>query len=100
MLLYKDEEPTRLSLSRVVEVLCVGLSHGSPQFQAAILGPQQRQTPPHGRVQSRPVSREGDILHGVNSSPDPQGWSWTPGYTVWTPRLVPDPRIYSPDLRG
>jgi hypothetical protein len=30
LLLYKDKEPTRLSLSRVVEVLCVGPSHGSP----------------------------------------------------------------------
>jgi hypothetical protein len=48
LLLYKDEEPTRLSLSRVVEVLCVGPSHSSPQSQAAILGPQQRPTPPHG----------------------------------------------------
>jgi hypothetical protein len=31
LLLYKDREPARLSLSRVVEVLCVGPSYGSPQ---------------------------------------------------------------------
>jgi hypothetical protein len=50
LLLYKDEEPTRLSLSRVDEVLCVGLSYGPLQSQAAILGPQRRPTPPRGRV--------------------------------------------------
>jgi hypothetical protein len=87
LLLYENEEPTRLSLSHVAEVLCVGLSHGSPQSQAAILGPQQRPTPPHGWVRSRHVSREGDILQGVNSGPDPYG-------------RTPDPRIYSPDPQG
>jgi hypothetical protein len=30
LLLYKDTLPTRLSLSRVVKVLCVGPSHDSP----------------------------------------------------------------------
>jgi hypothetical protein len=39
LLLYKDEEPTWLSLSRVEEVLCVGPSYGPLQSQAAILGP-------------------------------------------------------------
>jgi hypothetical protein len=33
------------------------------------------------------MSREGDILQGINSGPDPHG-------------LVPDPRIYSPDPQG
>jgi hypothetical protein len=93
LLLYKDKEPTRLSLSRVVEVLCVGPSHGSPQSQAAIMGPQQHPTPPHGRVRSLHVSREGDILHGVNSGLDPQGWFRTPGYTVQTPKVGPRPPL-------
>jgi hypothetical protein len=105
LLLYKDEEPTRLSLSCVVEVLCVGPRHGSPQSQAAILGPQQRPTPPRGWVRSRHVSREGGILQGVNSGPhphgrapdpriyslDPQGWSRTPEYTVRAPKVGPRP---------
>ena len=30
LLLYKDAVPTRLSLSRVVKVLCVGPGHDSP----------------------------------------------------------------------
>jgi hypothetical protein len=79
--------PTRLSLSRVVEVLCVGPSHGSPQSRTTTLGPQQRPTPPRGRVRGRHVSREGDILQGVNSGPDPH-------------RRAPDPRIWSPDPQG
>jgi hypothetical protein len=87
LLLYKDEEPTRLSLSCVVEVLCVGPSHGSPQSQAAILGPQQHPTPPHGWVRGRHVSREGDILQGINSGPDPHG-------------RTPEPWMYSPDPQG
>jgi hypothetical protein len=40
LLLYKDEVPTRLSLSRVVKVLCVGPGHDSPQSRATTLGPQ------------------------------------------------------------
>jgi hypothetical protein len=108
----------------VEEVLRVGPCHGSPQSQAAILFPQQCLTPPRGRVRSRRVSREGDILQGVNSgpdphgrapdpricSPDPQGWSRTPGYTVWTPKVGhgpprvqarplgwdPDPPVWGP----
>jgi S-formylglutathione hydrolase FrmB len=62
LLLYKDAVPTRLSLSRVVKVLFVGPGHDSPQSRVTTLGPQQRLTPPHGRVRSRHVSREGDIL--------------------------------------
>jgi hypothetical protein len=88
-------------------VLCVGQSHGLPQSHAAILGPQQRPTPPHGRVRSRHVSREGGILQSINNesgppwesagprinSPDPQGWSWTPGYTVRTSEVGPGPPL-------
>jgi hypothetical protein len=87
LLLYKDTVPTRLSLSRVVKVLCVGPDHDLPQSWAATLGPQRRPTPPHGRVRSRHMSREGDILQGVNSGPDPHG-------------RASDPRIYSPDPQG
>jgi hypothetical protein len=82
----------------------VGPSHGSPQSQAAILGPQQHPTPQNGRIRSRHVSREGGVLQSINSesgpqresaeplvySSDPQGWSRTPEYTVRAPRLVPD----------
>jgi hypothetical protein len=71
LLLYKDAVPTRLSLSRVVEVMCVGPSHDSPQPRGTTLGPQQRLTPPHGWVQSRHVSRECDILQGINSESGP-----------------------------
>jgi hypothetical protein len=87
LLLYKDVEPTRLSLSRVVEVLCMGPSHDSPQSRATTLGPQQHPTPPHGRVRSRHVSRQGDILQGINSKSGPHG------------RAL-DPWICSPNLQG
>jgi hypothetical protein len=60
LLLYKDAVPTWLSLSRVVRVLCVGPSHDSPQHRATTLGPQQRLTPPHGRVRSCHVFGESD----------------------------------------
>jgi hypothetical protein len=80
LLLCKDEEPTRLCLSRVAEVLCVGPSHGSPQSQATILGPQQRPAPPCGRVQSCHVSRESDILQDINSGSGPPWESAGPLY--------------------
>jgi hypothetical protein len=54
LLLYKDTVPTRLSLSRVVEVLCVGPDHDSLQPRVTALGPQQRLTPPHGRGPESP----------------------------------------------
>jgi hypothetical protein len=108
LLLYKDRGPTRLSLSRVVEVLCVGPSHGSPQPQAAILGPQQRPTPPHGWVRSRHVSREGGILQSINSGSGPQREiagppdirSRPPGLVLDLHVCKPDPRIYGPDPQG
>ena len=71
LLLYKDTVPTRLSLSRVVKVLCVGPSHDSPRPRVTTLGPQQRLTPPHGRARSRHVSRESDIPQGLNSKSGP-----------------------------
>jgi hypothetical protein len=40
LLLYKDIVPTRLSLSRMVMVLCVVPGHDSPQSRATTLGPQ------------------------------------------------------------
>jgi hypothetical protein len=39
LLLYKDAVPTRLSLSRVVKVLCVGPSHDSPQPRVTTTAP-------------------------------------------------------------
>jgi hypothetical protein len=54
LVLYTDAVPTRLSLSRMIKVLCVGPSHDSPLPRATTLGPQQRLTPPSH------VSRESD----------------------------------------
>jgi hypothetical protein len=71
ILQYKVAVPTRLSLSRVVKVLCVGPGHGSPQSRATTLDQQQRPTPPHGRVRSCHVSGEGDILQGINGESGP-----------------------------
>jgi hypothetical protein len=70
----------------------------------AILGQQQRPTP-RGQVWSRHVSREGDILQGIDSGPDPhgrapdpwictpdlQGWSWTSTCASQTPRIGSGP---------
>jgi hypothetical protein len=90
LLLYKDAVPTRLSLSRVVMVLCVGPDHDSPQSQATTLGPQQP-TPPHGRVRSRHVSREGGILQGINGESGPPWESAGPlDMQSGPPRLVQD----------
>jgi hypothetical protein len=98
LLLYKDKELAWLSLSRMVEVLCVGPSHGSPQSQAAILGPQQHPTPPHGWVQSRHVSREGGILQSINSESGPPRESAGPSdIQSGPPRLVLDLHVCKPD---
>jgi hypothetical protein len=64
----------------------VGPDHDSPQPRATTLGQQQRLIPPHGWVRGRHVSREGDILQGINSESGPHG-------------KVPDPWIYSLDLQ-
>jgi hypothetical protein len=91
LLLYKDTVPTRLPLSRVVKVLCVGSSHDSPQPRATTLGPQQRLTPPHGRVRSRYVSRESDTPQGLNSESGPPWESAGPlDLQSGPPRLVQD----------
>jgi hypothetical protein len=79
----------------------MGPGHDSPQSQATTLGPQQRPTPPNGRVRCRHMSREGDILQSINSksgppresagpwiySPDPQGWSRTSTCVSRTPGM-------------
>jgi hypothetical protein len=89
LLLYKVAVPTRLSLSRVVKVLRVGPGHGLPQSRATTLGPQQRPTPPHGRVRSRHVSREGDIHQGINGESEPPWESAGPlDIQSGPPRLV------------
>jgi hypothetical protein len=74
----------------MVKELYVGPGHDSPQLRATTLGQQQRLTPPHGRVRGRHVSRESDILQGINSESKPPWESAGP---------VPDPCIYSPGLQ-
>jgi hypothetical protein len=98
LLLYKDAVPTQLSLSRVVKVLCVGLSHDSPHPRATTLDPQQRLTPPHGRVRSRHVSRESDIPQGLNSESGPP-WESVVHLDIQSgpPRLVQDLHVCNPD---
>jgi hypothetical protein len=98
LLLYKDAVPTRLSLSRVVKVMFVGPSHDSPQPRATTLGPQQRLTPPHGRVLSRHVSRGSDIPQGLNSESEPPWESVEPLDIQSGPlRLVQDLYVCKPD---
>jgi hypothetical protein len=80
LLLYKDAVPTWLSL------VAWGPGHDSPQPRATTQGQQQRLTPPHGRVRGRHVSRESDILQGINSESGPH-------------RRVSDPCIYGPGLQ-
>jgi hypothetical protein len=72
---------------RVVKELHVGPGHDSPQPRATTLGQQQRLTPPHGRVRGRHVSRESNILQGINSESGPP-WESTgpPVYTVQASR--------------
>jgi hypothetical protein len=64
----------------------MGPGHDSPQPWATTLGQQQHLTPPRGRLQGRHVSRESEILQGINSESGPHG-------------KVRDPWIYSPDLQ-
>jgi hypothetical protein len=98
LLLYKDAVPMRLSLSRVVRVLRVGPSHDSPQPRTTTLGPQQRLTPPHGRVQSCHVSREIDRPQGLNSESGPPWESAGPlDIQSGPPRLVQDHHVCKPD---
>jgi hypothetical protein len=88
----------RLSLSRVMKVMCVGPSHDSPQPRATALGPQQRLTPPHGWVRSRHVSRESDRPQGLNNKSGPPWESVGPlDIQSRPPSLVQDPHVYEPD---
>jgi hypothetical protein len=98
LLLYKDVVPTRISLSRVVKVLCVGPSHDSPQPRATTLGPQQRLTPSHERARSHHVSRESDRLQGLNNESGPP-WESTGPLDIQyrPPRLVQDLHVCKPD---
>jgi hypothetical protein len=110
LLLYKDAVPTQLSHSRVVRVLCVRLSHDSPQPRATTLGPQQRLTPPHGRVWSRHVSRESDRPKASTVSSNPHGrvpgpwiysldlqdWSWISTCASRTPGMGSGPPVWGP----
>jgi hypothetical protein len=64
----------------------VGPGHDSSQPRATTLGQQQHLTPPRGRLRGRHVSRESDILQGINSESGPHG-------------KVSDTWIYSPDLQ-
>jgi hypothetical protein len=70
----------------MVKELYAEPGHDSPQHLATTLGQQQRLTPPHRRVWGRHVSRESDILQGINSESGPHG-------------RVPDPCIYGPGLQ-
>jgi hypothetical protein len=49
----------------------VGPGHDSPQPRATTLGQQQHLTPPRGQLRGRHVSRESDILQGINSESGP-----------------------------
>jgi hypothetical protein len=89
----------------------VGPGHDSPQPQATTLGQQQHLTPPRGRLRGCHVSRESDILQGINSESgppwesagpldiqfEPPSWSRTPMCTDRTPRMGfgPPPRLGS-----
>jgi hypothetical protein len=88
----------RLSLSRVVRVMCVGPSHDSPWPRATTLGPLQRLTPPHGRVRNRHVSRESDRPQGLNSESGPP-WERAGPLDIQSgpPRLVQDLHVCKPD---
>jgi hypothetical protein len=74
----------------MVKELYVGPGHDLPQPRATTLGQQQRLTPPHGRVRGHHVSRESDILQGINSESGPPWESTGP---------VSDPCIYGPSLQ-
>jgi hypothetical protein len=73
----------------------MGPGHDSPQPRATTLGQQQCLTPPHGRVRGRHVSRESDILQGINSESEPHGRVLDPYrtsvYTVQASMFGPGP---------
>jgi hypothetical protein len=79
----------------------VGPGRDSLQPLVITLGPQQRLTPSHGRVQNRHVSRESDVLQDINSELGPHGrapdpWIYSPDLQVG-PGPVQDPHVYGPD---
>jgi hypothetical protein len=69
----------------------VGPGHDSPQPRPTTLGQQQCLTPPHRRVRGRHMSRENDILQGINSESGPLDIQSRP------PSLVQDSHVYRPD---
>jgi hypothetical protein len=71
--------------SRVVEKLCVGPDHGSPQPWATTLGQQQHPTPPRRQLRDRHVAREDDILQGINCESGPPWESAGPLYIQTRP---------------
>jgi hypothetical protein len=88
----------------------VGLGHDSPQPRVTTLGQQQHLTPPCGRLRGRHVSRESDILQGINSESGlpwesagpldiqsrPPSWSRTPTCMDRTPRMGSGPPVWGP----
>jgi hypothetical protein len=68
----------------------VGPGHDSPQPRVTTLGQQQHLTPPCGWLRGRHMSRESDILQGINSESGPPWESVGP---------VPDPYIYGLGLQ-
>jgi hypothetical protein len=98
LLLYKKHSTHAATLSRMVKELYVGPGHDSPQPRANTLGKQQRLTPPHGRVRGHHVSRESDILQGINSESGPPWESVGPlDIQFGPPSLVQDTHVYGPD---
>jgi hypothetical protein len=75
----------------------VGPDHDSPQPWATTLDQQQRLT--HHVGGSGAATWPEKVIYSKASivSLDPMGKCRTPGYTVWTSKLVQDPHVYGPD---
>jgi hypothetical protein len=99
LLLYKDEEPTWLSLSHEEKVLRMGPGHGSPQSQAAILGPQQPKSTTWAGPEPPRVQRRCYIPRHQQWSEPPWKGAKPPDIQSGPLGLVPDPQAYSPDPR-
>jgi hypothetical protein len=92
LLLYKDAVPTRLSLSRVVKVLCVGPGHDSPSASGNYSGSTTAPDP------ATWVGPGPPRVQRTSYTPRHQQWvrthMWecrTPGYTVQTSKVGPGP---------
>jgi hypothetical protein len=72
LLLYKDAEPTWLSLSSVAEELC-GTKLCLAPVASGYFGSTAAPDPATWRVRSRHMSREGGILQSINSESGPHG---------------------------